>query len=346
MCDTSPSGTPSPHRHGQFTGSHRRLTETAGGAAEKGHRGKVRISHGGTGRRRRIVLTSRNPARPATIAGLVYVPAGSDGVSVTHLRLNGRNLAELPSPIVDGDHVRFTYDNVTNRNSQSVCFIVGSVSATSAGFLAAHDRVHNCGDMRTRRDTAGDPHTAFYEHAFYLQNATRFRVTQTIMFTISGRCLQLYPDAVDGEIDHNLCDGAGTGVIVDAASSKVLITRNIFTNAVVQGGIAEGSTFAGSGDVAERNVLWHDHPTSYQLRGGGLTVTGNRVVAPIYVNRAARRYRLRRGSPAAGYGPARIQPRWAPAPGSSFSGSGGIPRSRYLPVNVCSRWRVLAPVRL
>jgi hypothetical protein len=200
------------------------------------YRGEVRISRGGTGPRRRIVLSSRDPARPATIAGLVYVPAGTDWVSVTHLHLDGRNRAELPSPIVDGDHVRTTYDNVTNRNSQSVCFIGGSVSDTSAAFLAARDRVHNCGDLRTRRQTAGDPHTGFYEHAFYLQNATRFRVTQTIMFTISGRCIQLYPDAVDGETDHNLCAGAGTGVIVDAASSTVLITRNIFTNAVVQGG--------------------------------------------------------------------------------------------------------------
>jgi hypothetical protein len=273
------------------------------------YRGEVRISHGGTGRGGRIVLTSLNPTNRATIAGLVYVPAGSNWVSVSHLRLNGRNGGELPSPIVDGDHVTFAYDNVTNRNTQSVCFIVGSATDRSAGFVAAYDRVHNCGDMRTRRDLAGDPHTGFYEHAFYVQNATRFRITQTIMFTISGRCVQLYPDATDGEVDRNLCDGAGTGVIVDSASSNVLITRNIFTNAVVQGGIAEGSTFAGSGDVAEQNVLWHDHPSYYQIRGPGFTVARNHLVPPMYRNRAARRYRLRRGSPAAGFGPARIQPR-------------------------------------
>ena len=273
------------------------------------YRGEVRISRGGTGRRSRIVLTSRNPANRATIAGLVYVPAGSNWVSVSHLRLDGRNGAELPSPIVDGDHVTFAHDNVTNHNANTVCFIVGSVADTSSGFVAAYDRIHNCGDMRTRRDLAGDPHTGFYEHAFYVQNASHFRITQSIMFTISGRCVQLYPDAVDGEVDHNLCDGAGTGVIVDSASSNVLITRNIFTNAVVQGGIAEGSTFAGSGDVAERNVLWHDHPPYFQLRGSGFAVRRNRIVPPMFVNRAARDYRLRRGSPAAGYGPARIQPR-------------------------------------
>jgi hypothetical protein len=272
------------------------------------YRGEVRISRGGSGRGGRIVLTSVNPANRATIAGLVYVPAGSNWVSVSHLRLDGRNGGRLPSPIVDGDHVTFAHDNVTNRNANTVCFIVGSTTNTSDGFLAAYDRVHNCGDMRTRRDLSPDPRTGFYEHAFYMQNASHFRIMQTIMFTISGRCVQLFPDARDGEVDHNLCDGAGTGVIVDSASSNVLITRNIFTNAVVQGGIAEGSTFAGSGDVAVHNVLWHDHPSYYQVRGSGFSVAHNRIVPPMYRNRAARQYRLRRGSAATGYGPARIQP--------------------------------------
>jgi hypothetical protein len=61
--------------------------------------------------------------------------------------------------------------------------------------------------------------------------------------------------------------------------------------------------------TAERNVLWHDHPPYYQLRGAGFAVLRNRSVPPMYRNRAAREYRLRPGSPATGYGPSRIQPR-------------------------------------
>jgi hypothetical protein len=273
------------------------------------YRGEVRFSRGGTGDRSRIVLTSLHPDRRATIAGIVYVPPGSNYVTVSHLRLDGRNGAELPSPIVVGDHVTFAYDNVTNHNTQSVCFIIGSAVQQTASFVAGYDRVHNCGDLRTRRQLSGDPHTGFYEHAFYVQNAVDFRITQTIMFTISGRCIQLYPNAVGGEVDHNLCDGAGTGVIVDSASSNVLITKNIFSHAVVQGGIAEGSTLSGSGNVAEHNALWRDTPTYYQIRGTGFLVAHNHVVPPMYINRAAHRYRLRRGSPATGFGPARIQPR-------------------------------------
>jgi hypothetical protein len=276
--------------------------------AEGTYRGEVRFGSGGTSSGR-VVLTSLNPARRALIAGIVYIPAGSDYVTMSHLRFDTANGSELPSPIVDGNDATFSYDDVTNHNTQSICFIVGSDSDTAAGFLAAFDRVHNCGDLRTRRQLAGDPHTGFYEHAFYMQNATGFRITQTIMYTISGRCVQLYPDARSGEVDHNLCDGAGTGVIVDSSSSNVLITKNLFSHAVVQGGIAEGSTFAGSGDVAEHNVLWQDTPAYYQIRGSGFEVANNHVVPAMFTDRAAHRYRLRRGSPATGFGPARIQPR-------------------------------------
>jgi hypothetical protein len=273
------------------------------------YRGKVRIDRGGTGARNRTVLTSLDPGRRATIAGIVYVPAGSNFVTVSHLRLNGRNLADLPSPIVDGSDVTFTHDDVTNRNTQSVCFIVGSGSHRSDRFVASYDRVHNCGDMRTRRKIAPDPRTGFYEHAFYLQNADRFHITQTIMFTISGRCVQLYPHASNGIVDHDLCEGAGTGVIVDGSSSGNLITKNIIAHAVVQGGIAQGSIFAGSGDVAEHNALWHNTPEYYQISGGGLRVVRNHLRQPMFVSRGAHDYRLRRGSPAAGFGPSRIQPR-------------------------------------
>jgi hypothetical protein len=273
------------------------------------YRGEVRFGRGGTGTSSRITLTSLNPSRRALIAGIVYIPAGSDYVTMTHLRLDTANDSELPSPIVVGDDATFSYDDVTNHNTQSICFIVGADGDQTAGFLAAFDRVHNCGDLRSRRQLAGDPHTGFYEHAFYMQNATGFRITQTIMYAISGRCVQLYPDARNGEVDHNLCDGAGTGVIVDSSSSNVLITKNIFSHTIVQGGIAEGSTFAGSGDVAEHNVLWQDSPTYYQIRGSGFVVAHNHVVPPMFTNRGARRYRLRAGSPATGFGPARIQPR-------------------------------------
>jgi hypothetical protein len=272
--------------------------------------GRLTIAHGGTGDADRIVLTSLDPSRPATIAGRLYVRRGADYVTVSGLHLDGRNPAGLPSPIVDANHVTFSDDDVTNHNANAVCFIVGSNAGYGAGnhFLAVRDVVHNCGDMATRSQQSPDPETGFYEHAFYIENSTGFRITQTIMYAISNRCVQLYPDAVGGMVDHNLCDGAGTGVIVDAGSSGNEITRNIITGAVVQGGIAQGSTLQGTGNAADDNVLWDNNVNLYQVDGGLFEVSGVQTVDPMYTDASAHDYRLQAGSPAAGYGPDSIQP--------------------------------------
>ena len=270
----------------------------------------VTVAAGGDNETSRVVLTSLDPSQPATIVGRFYVAKTAPYLTVTGLRLDGRNATLLPSPTVDAGHVTFSDDDVTNENTNSVCFIVGSNVGFGAGddFLADHDVVHNCGDLATRDQQSPDPLTGFYEHAFYMENTTGFRITQTIMYAISNRCVQLYPHAVDGEVDHNLCVGAGTGVIVDATSSGNTITRNIITGASVQGGIAQGSTLTGGGNVAGQNVLWDDDPPLYQVGGGGLVVTGVLAAEPEYTDPSANNYRLEPGSPAAGYGPDSIQP--------------------------------------
>jgi hypothetical protein len=270
----------------------------------------VTVSVGGASADHRIVLTSLDPFRPATILGRMYVARGAAYVTVIGLRLDGRNAADLPSPTVDAGHVTFSDDDVTNDNTNAVCFIVGSNIGYGAGddFLADHDVVHNCGELATRDRQSPDPGSGFYEHAFYMENTTGFRITQTIMYAIADRCVQLYPHAVDGEVDHDLCVGAGTGVIVDATSSGNTITRNIITGASVQGGIAQGSTLVGGANVADRNVLWDDDPATYQVHGGDLEVTGVLAVNPEFTDPEARDYRLRPGSPAVGYGPRSIQP--------------------------------------
>jgi hypothetical protein len=270
----------------------------------------VTVAAGGTGETDRVVLTSVDPFEPATIAGRFYVAHSAAYTTVTGLRLDGQNPTDLPSPTVDADHVTFSDDDVTNDNSNAVCFIVGSNIGYGPGddFLADHDVVHNCGVLATRDQQSPDPLSGFYEHAFYMENTAGFRITQTIMYGIANRCVQLYPHAVDGEIDHNLCVGAGTGVIVDSTSSGNTITRNIITGASVQGGIAQGSTLVGGGNVADQNVLWDDDPDLYQVHGGDLVVTGVLGADPQYTDATSGNYRLQPGSPAAGYGPDSIQP--------------------------------------
>jgi hypothetical protein len=257
-----------------------------------------------------ITVTSENPSMPATIIGHFYVHQGADYTTFTNLYFDQHQTVNIPSPIVDANHVTFSYDDVTNDNTQAICFMVGSTAGYGPGdnFLADHDVVHNCGDLNTRTNQAGDPNTGFYEHAFYMENTTDFRIANTIMYGISNRCVQLYPHAVYGMIDHNVCDGSGTGVIVDSTSQGNVITKNIICNTVVQGALAEGSVLSTGGNVASDNVMWGNSIDLYQIRNSLFTVTGTVYADPMFADAANHDYRLSPLSSAVGYGPDSIQP--------------------------------------
>jgi hypothetical protein len=56
---------------------------------------------------------------------------------VSHLALDARNAAELPSPTVNGDAVSFLDDDVTN-GSTSICVLIGSFYGRARGTLIEH----------------------------------------------------------------------------------------------------------------------------------------------------------------------------------------------------------------
>src|SRR6185437_404723 len=73
-----------------------------------------------------ITLTAY-PAETATIVGRVYVAEGADYTTVTGLDLDGVNAARQQSPMIDANHVTFSYDDVTNDHT-SICFGIGSAT--------------------------------------------------------------------------------------------------------------------------------------------------------------------------------------------------------------------------
>jgi hypothetical protein len=159
-------------------------------------------------------------------------------VRVTHLRLDGRNRAHLPSPTVNAGHVTFARDSVTNHNEGAgggeIGFLVGSLRYGRADhFRAVHDIVHNVGDMATATDENAPG--GFYEHAFYLEASRHWLIANCIIYTVSGRGIQLYPHAGSGRAVHNLIDGSGTGVIFDGTSSRDVFRRNIVVGSFVLG---------------------------------------------------------------------------------------------------------------
>src|SRR3954470_2486092 len=92
----------------------------------------VTVNHGGSSESARVPIRSY-PGERAGVAGRLYVPDRANYVTVEQLDLDGHDSPPcsskpgcvLPSPTVNGDHVVFQGDDVTNRHN-GICFNLGA----------------------------------------------------------------------------------------------------------------------------------------------------------------------------------------------------------------------------
>src|SRR2546423_322002 len=94
----------------------------------------VRIDQGGRDEGSRTVVRSY-PGERAKVSGRLYVTDDANYLTVEQLDLDGHDaptctsspICRLPSPTVNGDHVTFQDNDVTNRH-QGICFNLGNAS--------------------------------------------------------------------------------------------------------------------------------------------------------------------------------------------------------------------------
>ena len=117
------------------------------------YHGDVSMSRGGSGDDSRIVVRSV-PGERATIAGRLTVSEDADYVTFEQLELDGRDAPacdpgatcdQLPSPTVNGDHVTFQDNEVTNHHV-AICFNLGHPGyGRPQGVVIQRNRIHDCG---------------------------------------------------------------------------------------------------------------------------------------------------------------------------------------------------------
>ena len=255
--------------------------------------GDVRIARGGRPDAR--VRLTVAPGQTATILGRLTVVKGADDVTVSGLHLDGQNPQHLQSPMIDANHVTFSYDDVTNDHT-GICFGIGSpIWGWATGTLITHDRVHDCGQM-----TSADN----YQHGFYIGGATDTTIEWSLIYDNAARGIQLYPDAQYTKIDHNIIDGNGEGIIISGsagkASSHTDIVDNIVSNSRVRHNIQSWwphGNPVGVDNVVRHNCVWGGRGRPIDISGGGLRASNNATVNPMFVNAAVHDYRLRAASP-------------------------------------------------
>ena len=250
--------------------------------------GLLRISTPG------ITLRSA-PGERAEIEARIYLPRGSDDVTLRRLDIDGLP-SSLPTITVTAGGVRLINNNITNHNT-TICISVGNPKwGLASNTLIKNNRIHHCGKL---------PPTN-HHHGIYIGHATATKVIANLIYQNADRGIQLYPNAQDSLIKGNIIDANGEGILFSGfgehSSSGNIVRNNVISNSKVRWNVAANWRRAdapGTNNLLSANCLWasNEDPT-YNRNGGvrspqvGFTAEDNVVARPEYRNPERGDYRM------------------------------------------------------
>jgi parallel beta-helix repeat protein len=265
------------------------------------YREDVYMPSGGSGEDSRMVVRSY-PGERATLSGRLTVTGDADYVTIEQLNLDGHDGAKcpsdcdvLPSPTVNGDHVIFQDNDVTNRNA-GICFNLGHPGyGRPQGAIIQRNRIHDCGRINP---------VSNHDHGIYLAYTDDAKILSNVIYDNADRGIQLYPDAQNTLIKGNVIDGNGEGVIFsgagDNASSGNILENNVITNSRIRHDVESWyPDIVGTGNKVRNNCVFggKQGPIASEF---GFEIGTNLKVNPQYVDRSGKDFTLAPGSPCAG----------------------------------------------
>jgi parallel beta-helix repeat protein len=239
-----------------------------------------------------VTLTSY-PGERATLKGRLRVADSADFVAVESLNLDGRDASNLPSPSVYGDDVVFRDNDVTDYHT-GICFLLGSDQYGRAKRTTIErNRIHDCGILPAQN----------HDHGIYIEASDDARILDNWIYDNADRGVQMFPDSQGTYVSGNVIDGNGQGVSYARESANNVVEHNVVSNSVLRWNI-EDWQLSGAGNVARDNCVWTTRTDLYNRQGGimvnpDFTSVGNLIVDPLFVDRGAKDFRLREGSPCA-----------------------------------------------
>ena len=162
--------------------------------------------------------------------------------------------------------------------------------------IVRRNRIHECGS----NDVAYNRH-----HAIFTANLTDGQIVDDLFWNSAAYAVsELYPNAQRTRFAHNVVDGEGPsvrgGVVFggdDSYSSRDnVVEQNVITSARTHNVESWWGGTVGSGNVARSNCLWAGAQGDIGPQVS-FSAIGNTIANPLFLERAARDYRLAPGSP-------------------------------------------------
>jgi parallel beta-helix repeat protein len=235
-----------PGRSGKVMRMLKRLDPGQTGCLRKGtYRGPIKVTVHGT-HARRIKLRSY-PGETARLLGRLWLTRKSSYLVIRGLHLDGRNREHLPSPTVNGRHLDFVDNDVTNEHT-GICFDLGHPRyGTTHDVTIRDNRVHGCGRL---------PPTN-HDHGIYVGEARDTRIVGNRIYDNADVGVHMYPDAQRTYVARNVIDSNGEGVLfggtAEVAPRDNLVEYNVITNSRTRYNVE--SHFEPSGPIGENNVV-------------------------------------------------------------------------------------------
>ena len=258
------------------------------------------ITGGGSGDTLDITRVASSSA-PITITcnpGVVISNYNQVNVTGAYLRLRGLDIADATGPNTTAFGVKF--DTNAHDNEMDGCTVRGSLNS---GILVGLDStnkhqiwncvIHNCGS-----DTNQD-HGIYFDQT---GGVTGCVVANTLIYDCQAYGIQAYPHASDLIITCCTIDGGVTrgGIVVGSENGDtddMIIVGVISTNAPWYSIDIYDPTHGDTGNNAYDCIAFGSSLGSYRA-DSSITYTNCVTSDPLYVNRAAKNFRLQSSSPA------------------------------------------------
>jgi hypothetical protein len=246
------------------------------------------------GRRGAPIRLRSFPGERARLVGIVQVRQGANHVVFSRLTFEGTGDANTIKIYARGVVVQRS--NITNAWRGGSCMILGSDEVGAAvRTVVRRNRFHEC----------GDPDSGNQDHSIYAANLQGGRIVGNRFWNHTAYAIHLYPNADRNLVARNVIDGGPPsirgGILLASedqwSSSGNVIARNVIAYATQWNFSTNWNGPTGTGNVFRYNCVWAGREGNIETDDGGLRAYGNVIANPLFVNRAARDYRLRRESP-------------------------------------------------